>query len=60
MVNTLEAKLRRIREIDAIMAVRLEALLASAGLISLSTLGMFLWYAVIRRHEVWDVRKDHW
>jgi len=55
MKEGLESKLNRIRELDAFLAVRLEVLVALAGLSCLVTIGLFLWYAVIRRNEVWDI-----
>ena len=55
MKDNLEARLRRIRETDAFLAVRLELLVALAGLITVVGLGSFLWYAIIRRHELWVI-----
>ncbi len=55
MKDNLEARLTRIRETDAFLAVRLEVLLALAGLITVVGLTMFLWYAIIRRHELWVI-----
>ncbi len=55
MKDDLEARLKRIRQTDAFLAVRLEVLLALAGLTTVLSLASFLWYAVIRRHELWEI-----
>ncbi len=55
MKDNLEARLTRIRETDAFLAVRLEVLLALAGLTTVFGLAAFLWYAIIRRHELWVI-----
>ncbi len=55
MKDNLEARLIRIRETDAFLAVRLEVLLALAGLTTVVGLTSFLWYAIIRRHELWVI-----
>ncbi len=55
MKDDLEARLTRIRETDAFLAVRLEVLLALAGLTTVVALASFLWYAIIRGHELWEI-----
>ncbi len=55
MKDNLEARLARIRQTDAFLAARLELLLAVAGIITVTGLVMFLWYAIIRRHELWEI-----
>ena len=55
MKDTLEERLQRIREMDAFLAVRLEGLLCLAGVTTVACLALFLWYAVIRGHELWII-----
>ncbi len=55
MRDTLDAKLRRIREMDAFLAVRLEVLLGLAAVTTVIGLALFLWHAVIRGHELWII-----
>jgi len=55
MKDNLEARLTRIRETDAFLAARLELLLALAGLATVIGLASFLWYAIIRNHELWVI-----
>ncbi len=55
MKDSFEARLARIREMDAFLAARLELLLAVAGIATVTGLALFLWYAVIRRHELWEI-----
>ncbi len=55
MRDNLEVRLARIRETDAFLAVRLEVLLSLAGLTTVIGLAAFLWYAIIRGHELWVI-----
>ncbi len=52
MRDTLDAKLQRIRETDAFLAVRLEVLVGLFAVTMVTGLALFLWHAVISGHEL--------
>jgi predicted membrane-bound spermidine synthase len=50
-----EAKLLRIRETDAFLAVRIEVLLGLGALTTVAGLVLFLWHAMISEHPRWVI-----